>query len=275
MAALQTIAERLDPKPKGEPVSVSGGCIHQSYVWGDYFIKTNSADQWPNLHAEAEGLKAIAATKTIRVPEVIQKGRLDDLSYLVLERLDLQSGGDEAALGEHLAALHDITQERYGFSEDNFIGATPQPNPMTDDWVDFFRDQRLGHQLKLLETKGIRFEEADRLLDHLTDILPASPPASVIHGDLWSGNKAFLSDGTPVVFDPSTHFADAECDLAMTELFGGFSRRFYEAYRAHRPAPENVSDLHEIYRLYHILNHAYLFGGGYATQACSIMRRYI
>ncbi|BCX49605.1 fructosamine kinase family protein [Haloferula helveola] len=270
----RAIASSLGKPPTGSPTPVGGGCIHDSYVWGEWFIKTNSADQADNFRAEAEGLEAIRRTKTIRLPEVLGHGATGQSAWLALEALELVSRGDDAVLGEHLAALHSTTADWFGFPSENFIGATPQPNAATHSWVEFFREQRIGHQFRLLRKSGINFPGSDRFLDRLTERLPASPPASLIHGDLWGGNKAFLGDGTPVVFDPAAHHADPECDLAMTALFGGFSPRFYEAYRYHRPAPEDVESLHEIYRLYHILNHALLFGGGYISQARGILARY-
>ena len=274
MSDLSSISRKLPSVPSGSPQSVSGGCIHSSYVWERYFIKTNDSSQAHNFAAEAAGLRAIAATGTIRVPEVILQGSEGAMAFLVLERLDLRSSGDEALLGGQLAALHAHIADDFGFDTDNFIGATPQPNPWTGSWIEFFTEHRIGHLLRLLAAKGIRYSAADRFLDRLPDLLPADPPASLIHGDLWAGNKAFLADGTPVLFDPAVHHADPECDLAMTGLFGGFSRRFHEAYRAVRPVPEDEHNRHELYRLYHLLNHALLFGGGYIDQAGTILRRF-
>lgn len=274
MHDLTAIAGRLDPAPEGRPQSVGGGCIHSSYVWGDYFIKANVPAEAANFAAEAAGLNAIAATATVRVPEVILHGTEGETAFLVLERLELAGGGDEAALGEALAGLHSHTADAFGFESDNFIGATPQPNPWTGSWATFFIDQRIGHLLQLLSLRGIRYPDAESFLGRLPEWLPDDPPASLIHGDLWGGNKAFLGDGTPVIFDPATHHADPECDLAMTRLFGGFSRRFYDAYRAVRPAPDDEAARHELYRLYHILNHALLFGGGYIDQAGAVIRRF-
>lgn len=274
MPDLSAIAARLSPAPSGSPKPASGGCIHDSYLWGDYFIKTNTPTEADNFAAEAAGLKALTATGAIRVPEVVLQGVEGGLAFLVLERLELVSSGDDAALGEHLAALHAHQANAFGFDADNFIGATPQPNPWTPSWSDFFAESRIGHLLRQLEARRVHYREAGRFLDRLPTLLPAEPPASLIHGDLWAGNKAFLTDGTPVIFDPAAHHADPECDLAMTGLFGGFSPRFYDAYRSIRPAPDHEHALHEIYRLYHLLNHALLFGGGYVDQAGAVLRRF-
>jgi protein-ribulosamine 3-kinase len=110
------------------------------------------------------------------------------------------------------------------------------------------------------------------------DALPAffasyTPQPSLLHGDLWSGNHAYLADGTPTIFDPAVYYGDRECDLAMTELFGGYSSDFYATYHAAYPLDTGYATRRELYNLYHILNHANLFGGGYARQAEQMMQR--
>jgi protein-ribulosamine 3-kinase len=169
------------------------------------------------------------------------------------------------------------TPSRFGFATNNFIGTTSQPNDWKVDWIDFWREQRLGFQLRLAAQNGYG-GQLQRLGDKLMDALPAffashTPQPSLLHGDLWSGNHAFLADGTPTIFDPATYYGDRECDLAMTELFGGYSTDFYSAYRAAYQLDAGYARRRELYNLYHILNHANLFGGGYARQAEQMMQR--
>lgn len=100
-----------------------------------------------------------------------------------------------------------------------------------------------------------------------------SPLPSLLHGDLWSGNVAFARDGEPVIFDPAVYYGDREADLAMTELFGGFDTSFYAAYQSAYPLDAGYPVRRTLYNLYHILNHANLFGGGYVRQAEAMMDR--
>ncbi len=165
---------------------------------------------------------------------------------------------------------------QFGFPCDNFIGTTPQPNAWTDDWITFWRDQRLGFQLQLAAKNG-HGGQLQRLGEKLLDVLPAffdgyTPQPSLLHGDLWGGNHAYLTDGTPTIFDPAAYYGDRECDLAMTELFGGYPADFYAAYRAAWPLDAGYAGRRDLYNLYHILNHANLFGGGYVRQAEQMMR---
>ncbi len=165
---------------------------------------------------------------------------------------------------------------QFGFSQDNFIGTTPQPNAWANDWITFWREQRLGFQLQLAEQNGYG-GKLQTLGEKLLGALPLfftgyTPQPSLLHGDLWGGNHAFLADGTPVVFDPAPYYGDRECDIAMTELFGGYPTDFYAAYRAAYPLDVGYATRRDLYNLYHILNHANLFGGGYAKQAEQMMQ---
>ena len=171
---------------------------------------------------------------------------------------------------------HGCKGKAFGFMQDNFIGTTPQPNGWKNTWIDFWGEQRLGFQLRLAAENGYSGQLqslGEKLLDVLPDFFDGYiPQPSLLHGDLWSGNHAFLADGTPTVFDPASYYGDRECDLAMTELFGGFPASFYDAYRAEWPLHEDYKTRRDLYNLYHILNHANLFGGGYARQAEQMMQ---
>ncbi|MDP1636377.1 MAG: fructosamine kinase family protein [Gallionellaceae bacterium] len=261
---------------------VGGGSINEALLIegadnSRYFLKLNDAQHHAMFIAEVAGLAAIAATNTIRVPRPIAHGIVEGRSYLVLEHLQLSSRGDTHLLGEQLAALHRCTARRFGFSQDNFIGTTPQPNGWNADWIAFWRDQRLGFQLRLAAENGYGGELQKKGAE-LLDALPAffnayTPQPSLLHGDLWNGNHACLADGTPTVFDPAVYYGDRECDIAMTELFGGYPPDFYAAYRAAWPPDSGYAVRRDLYNLYHILNHANLFGGGYLMQAERLIQK--
>ena len=265
-----------------DALPVGGGCINLAYrLQGNdgtrYFFKLNDARRHALFSSEAAGLEAIAATRALRVPRTITHGTSDTHSFLVLEHLELHSHGNAGLLGEQLAALHRNTAPCFGFAQDNFLGTTPQPNAWADDWLTFWREQRLGFQLRLAAKNGCG-GKLQTLGEKLLETLPAlfadhNPQPSLLHGDLWSGNHAYLPDGTPVIFDPACYYGDRECDLAMTELFGGYPAAFYDTYRAAYPLDTGYANRRELYNLYHILNHVNLFGGSYARQAENMMER--
>ncbi len=255
--------------------SVSGGCISQAMrvLYGDeiYFVKLNSAHQVDMFAAEHRGLQALAKSKTVRVPQPVAWGEDGESAWLVMENLELGGKHNPRALGEGLAAMHRVTQARFGWEIDNTIGSTPQVNTPTDDWVEFWREHRLQFQLDLAARHG----HGGRLQsggERLLELFPAlfesyTPGASLLHGDLWSGNHDYSRAGEPVIFDPAVYFGDRETDLAMTELFGGFGAGFYDAYRDRYPLDPGYKVRKTLYNLYHILNHLNLFGGGYRSQA--------
>lgn len=256
---------------------VSGGCINnsQKMEWSDgrcYFVKSAPSAEAERMYAaEAAGLRELGAAKAIRTPEPICWGVAEGSAYLALEWLELGGRGSEVELGRQLAAIHRVTRAEYGWYRDNTIGATAQPNRWMSDWSSFWREQRLGYQLRLAAGNGYSGRLARRG-EQLIDRLPAlfsdyHPAASLLHGDLWGGNVATTRAGEPVIFDPAVYFGDRECDLAMTELFGGFAPRFYDAYREAWPLDPGYRVRKRLYNLYHILNHLNLFGGGYAAQA--------
>lgn len=269
---------------------VVGGCINQTWrVEGRdgsrYFVKLNDAHKLPipstvlrtGFAAESAGLETIAATKTVRVPQPVTHGTAGQHAFLVLEYLDLNSSGNARLLGEQLAALHRCSADQFGFHQDNTLGETAQPNGWSSDWIFFWRERRLGFQLDLAVRNGYggKLQEMGHsLMERLPEFFDGYHPVpSLLHGDLWGGNHAFLADGTPVLFDPAPYYGDREADLAMTELFGGFDQDFYAAYRTHYPLNAGYATRKILYNLYHILNHANLFGGGYVRQAEQMMQR--
>lgn len=258
-----------------------GGCINRSLVLNGrdgrrFFLKLNASDKAEMFAAEAEGLTELARSGAIRVPRPVAHGATGGEAWLVLEHLHLDRRGSGADLGRRLAALHHVGSERFGWHRDNTIGATHQPNPPAADWIAFYREHRLGHQLELARRHGTTprlLQKGERLMAELAAFFPGyAPVPSLLHGDLWGGNYAY-ADGEPLLFDPAVYYGDREADLAMTELFGGFPPEFYAAYQAAWPLDRGYAVRRTLYNLYHVLNHFNLFGGGYGRQAEQMLER--
>lgn len=259
--------------------AVGGGCINQAqrirFGDTDYFVKLNTARQLDMFMAEFEGLNELRQCTTLHIPAPLCCGRDAQTAWLVMENLSLVGRGDPVTLAEGLAAMHRISSDRYGWFRDNTIGSTPQDNTRSGDWVGFWQVRRLQFQLDLAARKGAggRLQsQGERLLQELPVLFDSYlPVASLLHGDLWSGNYAYLQSGEPTLFDPAVYYGDREADLAMTELFGGFSADFYTAYNNAWPLDSGYRTRKTLYNLYHILNHFNMFGGGYAGQAQGMM----
>lgn len=266
--------------------SVAGGDINQAYRLqtnlGDIFVKLNQAHFVPMMQAEARSLEWILQTQTISCPKPLAVGELEEYSWLAMEYVPITSRGSDAKKGQALTRLHQhIRQEHapFGWFEDNFIGKTLQKNAWHSNWPSFYGSQRLRPQIELAVLHGAPkrwLELGESLIERLPHFFATyEPQASLLHGDLWGGNSGFLTDGTPIIFDPASYFGDRETDLAMTELFGGYSQDFYAAYNEILPIHEDYQLRKPLYNLYHLLNHFNLFGGGYAHQADNIMHRLI
>lgn len=251
-----------------------GGDTHSSYRITDgkrrFFVKINEADAYSNFHAEADGLDHLRHPNIIRIPKHICHGIVQDKSFLVLEHMTLKKGSNTSwyDLGSKLAELHKSEiGPNHGWQVNNFIGKTEQHNHWESDWYLFFAEQRIGHMLNLLANEGVYFVDIDKAVDTIKSLLKShTPTPSILHGDLWAGNVGF-QNGSPVIFDPAFYFGDRETDLAMTELFSRFPDSFYQGYNASWKVDDGYKERKQLYQLYHILNHALLFGGQYVQSA--------
>ncbi len=272
------LGTRLHPRPDAR---VHGGSINECYRWstsaGAIFVKVAPARSRAMLEAERAGLDELGRAGALRVPKVLGSGVADTSAWLALEwiRFGPRTGAAQAALGERLALQHRHRAAAFGWGRDNTIGATPQRNDWAQDWIEFFRDRRLGYQLELAGQNGCGAQlqrRGERLLERLEAFFGAYRPIpSLLHGDLWGGNWAADDSGAPVIFDPAIYYGDRETDLAMTRLFGGFGADFYAAYSATWAVEPGAGKRLGLYNLYHVLNHFNLFGGGYLGQARSII----
>ena len=257
--------------------SINGGCINQTYCIKDskysFLVKLNKAECLQMFEAEARGLQEIQDTHTLKVPNPVCWGKNETNAWLVLEYIEMDntSKDGDAALGVGLAEMHRRSFNKFGWIQNNTIGTTPQINKFSLDWIQFWRKHRLGYQLKLAETNGYTEklqQQGDLLMAELDAFFPETiQAASLLHGDLWSGNYSYDLAGYPVLYDPAVYYGDRETDLAMTELFGGFSTTFYAAYNEAYPLSPYYKTRKTLYNLYHILNHLNLFGGNYLRQA--------
>ena len=304
------LAENLGVRPVGRQ-PVGGGCIHSAWCLsvvplgapaatprpaspfsgGLLFAKTNTLEALPLLEAEAEGLEALAraaAGTNLSVPAPLAVGAAGNQAVLVLPWLELAGSGSAAddqawgRLGADLAMLHRSSLLRpctpgdrpgsFGWPRDNVIGSGPQRNGWLAGWGRFFAERRLAPQLERLEGRMGALRGGQTLLERVPDWLDGhSAEPCLVHGDLWSGNAAIDSTGHGVIFDPAVHRADREVDLAMARLFGGFPAPFFAGYEATWPLPGDHLRRVPLYNLYHLLNHANLFGNSYAIQAQGVI----
>ncbi len=261
---------------------LAGGSINQVYRIGlnsgsDYLLKFQSgtipADTFP---IEFEALQLMAMTNTIRVPVPL----LCSDEFLVTEYIQqgARASDWQEQLGRNLALMHQQTrQSQFGFHCDNYLGTSLQINSLQDDWLAFWRENRLEPQIKLLgQSLGINdnlIQLASLLMDQLDNYLEAvSEDAVLLHGDLWSGNAMADENGAPVIFDPACYYGHREAEFGMMRLFGGFGASCEAAYAEIWPFAEGYEKRFRLYQLYHELNHLILFGNTYYSASMATLR---
>ena len=266
--------------------TLGGGCInHASKIEttaGNWFLKWNTNCPPDMFEREAEGLRELqkATGDDIKIPEVLcYNDGGQNPGFLVVEYLSAGNpGSDDEKLGRGLAKIHQFTNSGFGFYHNNYCGETPQENSWSDNWITFFRENRIEYLLKLIEKgRGLSSSEIKvyhKVLDRLTSLIPGGSVPALIHGDLWSGNYMLTTSG-PALIDPAVYYADREMEFAIITMFGGFSSRFYDSYNEVLPLDSGWRGRNKLYQLYHILNHYSLFGGGYGSQALMVAKSYL
>jgi len=280
---LETICSRVEGKPVKLRAyeTVYGGDINRTYRLAmserDYFIKINSAAKHDMFETEAKGLQLLAQTNSFIIPEVYETGIFGDNSFLLLSYIEsLLQGDNPENFAQNLVKLHQTTQKNYGLDFDNFIGRLPQQNTLNPDWIVFYIQNRLQFQIDLAGDKipvKVR-HKFDSLYQLLPDLLPTDQPA-LLHGDLWSGNYFYNLQGQAVIFDPAIYYGHREIDLAMMQLFGGFSPKIFQVYNDLFPMETDWKNRLKIYQLYPLLVHVNLFGTSYLSSVNQILDYFV
>jgi protein-ribulosamine 3-kinase len=256
---------------------VGGGSINQTYKLTFLkshvlFCKVNNAATFPHLFLkEKHGLEALRKSRTVKTPGIVACATLQSYQLLLLEWIE--SGRKTPtffeAFGKQLAALHQTTSETFGWEHDNYMGSVPQQNTPDREWTSFFIHRRLEPLVQQCLSKNLLSAREHGLFEELYQRLPqlfddGEKPA-LLHGDLWSGNYLCSHQAEPVLIDPAVYYGHRCMDIAMTTLFGGFDKLFYDAYAHHFPLPKNDTEQLRLCNLYPLLVHLLLFGRSYLT----------
>jgi protein-ribulosamine 3-kinase len=264
---------------------LSGGSINEVYqvitdTGNRFCCKLNLLEGYPKMfEAEATGLALLRKPEAIRIPEVICTFNTGSHQVLVLEWIE---PGNRSPFfwkdfGKQLSLLHQVSGEQFGLGESNYMGALAQTNVPSPDWSIFFYQRRIRPQVQLALEKRLLTPAQAKLFERLPHVLPylfSDAAPRLVHGDLWSGNFLCDADEQPVLIDPAAYYGHPAVDLAMTTLFGGFDKTFYESYNYYSPFPDNYREQWECCNLYPLLIHLNLFGQSYLGDILRIIGRY-
>jgi protein-ribulosamine 3-kinase len=264
---------------------IGGGSINQAFKInlekGSYFCKVNSATKFPQLfEKECQGLHQISNQGGVKVPQILHCFEFLEYQVLILEWITTGKRDNDfwERFGKQMAAMHHISNEYFGFRDDNYMGSVTQSNEPSFNWCDFFYKSRLQPMISkcfnanLLTQKHVLHFE--RLFMKLPQIFSEGQMPALVHGDLWNGNFMCNEDSEPVLIDPAISYAHPSVDLGMSTLFGGFNQRFYESYQYYNPLPLNYKEQWEVSNLYPLLIHLFLFGSSYLHQIEQTLYKY-
>jgi len=264
---------------------IKGGCISLASkietTKGDFFLKWNDAKAFPDMfEKEGTGLKRLAETKTVNVPEVIAVGEQGNDAFLLLQYLPKGYEGNEAwtTLGQQVAQMHQQTQPSFGLDHDNYMGNLPQSNSLHASWLAFFIQERLMKQVALAAKNGLLNTDIqsqfDLLYKKLPELLPDNEKPALLHGDLWTGN-VLVSNHVPFLMDPAVYYGNREMDIAGSHMFNKFPTSFYQSYEEAFPLESNFTQRTNIYNLYPLLVHVNLFGEQYLWDVKVVLEGYL
>ena len=273
---INEICEELGETYPKSIEQVHGGDIHSAwrieFSNKKLFLKRNIRNK-KFLEFEKyclQNLRKYINQENLVIPEVIAYKNIKNIEILLIEWIDMHNF-DQKKLGKGLGELHlksaESNPKMFGFPVEGFIGTTDQKKGLEDNWIDCFLNLRIIPQLLSLKSRILDEEIINKVKEKIkSELLNHKPINALVHGDLWSGNAGMDKNGKGVIFDPASWWADNEVDIAMTKLFGGFRKEFYEEYHKIFPIKNGFEKRIIIYNFYHILNHANMFGGGYLNQ---------
>lgn len=249
---------------------MGGGCIsdvRRITLQDGRTIVAKTGDPGSGLELEGMMLKYLRDKAGLPVPDVLYA--LDGL--LLMDHLETSGGLTDSAqeeAAELLAALHEVTADTYGFEMTTLIGGLKQPNPPSDCWLDFFREQRLLYMAREAMDAGRLppglMGRIEQLAGRLGDWIGEPDAPSLVHGDMWAGNVLCHQGGIAGFVDPAIYYADSEVELAFSTLFSTFGEPFFRRYTELRPIrPGFYEERLALYNLYPLLVHVRLFGGSY------------
>ncbi len=277
--------EKINGQLQWRPVG--GGSINDCYRISSsksgvtFFVKLNSASEFPGMfQAEAKGLEMIRTHSTFEIPEVITVEKEGNTAFLIIDWLEAGSRDKDfwQLFAVNLANMHRQSAQEFGLDHHNYIGSLIQRNTQLSSWAEFYITMRLEPQLRMAADKGLAditlIKSFDRLFGRLHDLFPVEQP-SLLHGDLWSGNFMCTDSGDATIFDPAVYYGHREMDIAMSKLFGGFDREFYEHYQRTFPMENDWEQRIPLGQLYPLLVHVNLFGASYLAQLKSCLRPFV
>ena len=215
-----------------------------------------------------------------KFPHLFPKVLYFDNKILIMEYLEnnkIKGKYYEKELLNAIVAIHKVKNKRFGFDYDTPIGALKQPSEYNNNWVDFYKEKRLGMIFNLINKinpmpKNVN-SSIENILKNIENILPKNPTPSLIHGDLWEGNILFNNGKLMGLIDPGIHFAHNELEIAYLTFFNYVSNDFLRIYSNIIKLDEEYYNYEPIYQLYYCLLNVHLWDRSYIKNTIEIINK--
>jgi len=243
------------------------------------FVKTHQNPPPNFFTTEAAGLTWLRETQTVPIPEVLWVS--DNPPCLALQWITegARVSSGEQQLGVRLAELHRSSFSTFGRPDSRTTGSLALPNTPSADWVTFYREQRLLPLIILAENRNAlpanTLKKLATLCDNLERFAPPTAKPSLVHGDLWAGNRVIDQAGISWLIDPAAHGNHREFDIAMMRLFGGYEEDCFASYNEHFALDDGWVDRIPLFQLAPLIVHAIKFGGHYAAATHDAVSGYV
>jgi fructosamine-3-kinase len=263
---------------------LSGGDINEVFLIDvngqKWVVKKNESDRFPKmLEQESRALNYMAENTTAFYSKPIKTFTEGKYQYLLLEYVQKAENTSigQQNLGIELAKQHKVSNNEFGWKEDNYIGSLHQSNKYKETWAEFYAVQRILAQIRTAFDQGIVdnsfIKKTERYCAKLEEIFPKEKP-SLLHGDLWGGNYFIADNNIPFLYDPAVYFGHREMDISMTMLFGGFTNEFYKAYDQAYALEKGWEWRVPHGQLYPNLVHLNLFGRAYLGAVSNVIDKF-
>ena len=191
---------------------------------------------------------------------------------------NLKDENSEQDLAYKLSKMHSIKNLQFGYHYNTPIGGLEQPSKFDKSWINFFRNNRLLMIMnKINNTNPLPLEMnlgLEKIINNLEKFIPESNCASLIHGDLWSGNILYNNGKLAGLIDPSISFSNNELDLASLIFLNAVSPNFINEYKKYIKIENGFEERVGIYKLYYALLNAHLWSRSYIVETEKIIKFY-
>lgn len=247
----------------------------KSYVFKYYDKKNNNYNA---IISEGKSLQYLYS----KFPSIFPKIEFLNTDILVMNFIkhnNILGDNYEKKLANAIIQLHYIKHTNFGFDFDTPIGGLKQPCKYSNNWIEFFRENRLNMIYEIINKndpmpKDIN-QGIENILKNLHNIIPSNPKPSLIHGDLWKGNILFNDGELKGLIDPGIHFAHNEMELAYLTFFKYVSNNFFEYYNDRIPIDKNYRDYEVVYQLYYCLLNVFLWSREYITNTKNLILKFM